>query len=82
MIPVKLYSYVVSVVRLVQRLHRRFQPSYVASSVHHDTAEETQVVGVPLGRFGVYFQIDAGYDVVYAGGKGQTYATERTIDGD
>ena len=71
---------VIAIVHLVQRLHCRFQPTHVASSMQGQTAEETQVVSVPFGIFVVFFQTDYSFVVLHISGKGQAHATNGMID--
>ena len=44
------------------------------------TAEETQVIGVPLGTNGFTFKTDDSFVVLHVSGKKQLYAPDRMID--
>ena len=71
---------VISIVHLVQRLHCRFQPKSVSSSMQGQTSEETQVVGVPFGMVGFPFQNDDSFVVLHISGKSHADAADWMID--
>ena len=71
---------VIAIVHLVQRLHCRFQPISVTSSMQGQTAEETKVVGIPFGMVGFPFQTDDSFVFLHISGKGQAHTTNGMID--
>ena len=80
--PSKLFhEYTVFVVSLVQRLHRWFQLVYVTSTMQGQTPEETQVISVPFGMFGVFVQTDDGFVLLDVDWKrDHVYTSYRMID--
>ena len=71
---------IISIVRLVQRVHCRFQSMHVASTMQGKTAKETEVIGVPFGMDGFPLQSDDSFVVLHVSRKSRAHASERMID--